>query len=83
MFMTLSTRPEITEDRVEQIRDIIAENPTWNRTKISKHICRLWGWQSPNGYLKEISCRDMLRTLDKTGKINLPQVKHENEGCTK
>ena len=70
--MTLSTRPEITEDRVEQIRDIIAENPTWNRTKISKHICRLWGWQSPNGYLKEISCRDMLRTLDKTGKINLP-----------
>ena len=30
MFMTLSTRPEITEDRVEQIRDIIAENPTWN-----------------------------------------------------
>jgi hypothetical protein len=41
--MTLSTRPEITEDRVEQIRDVIAENPTWNRTKISKHICRLWG----------------------------------------
>ena len=51
--MTLSTRPEITEDRVEQIRDVIAENPTWNRTKISKHICRLWGWQSPNGYLKK------------------------------
>ena len=45
--MRLGTRPEITEERVEQIKNIIAENPTWNRTKISKHICKLWGWQSP------------------------------------
>ncbi len=70
--MELRTRPEITEDRVEQIRNVIAENPTWNRTKISKHICRLWGWQSPNGHLKDVSCRDMLRELDKTGRISLP-----------
>ena len=36
-------RPEITEDRLKQIRNVIAENPTWNRTKISKHICRGYG----------------------------------------
>jgi len=65
-------RPEITGDKVEQIRSIIAENPEWNRTRISQHICRLWGWQNPNGKLKDISCRDMLRELDKAGKINLP-----------
>jgi len=70
--MGLGTRPEITEEKVEQIRNIIAENPTWNRTKISKHICKLWGWQSPNGQLKDISCRDVLRELDKAGKIKLP-----------
>lgn len=65
-------RPEITEDKVEQIRQIIRENPEWNRTQISKYICQLWRWQAPNGHLKDISCRDMLRALDKTGRIRLP-----------
>lgn len=65
-------RPEITEDRVNEIRHIIKENPDWNRTKISQHICRIWGWQNPNGNFKDISCRDMLRKLDKEGKIKLP-----------
>jgi hypothetical protein len=32
----------------------------------------LWGWQNPNGQLKDISCRDMLRELDKAGSIELP-----------
>ena len=67
-------RPEITEERVEQIRSIIAENPEWNRTRISQHICRLWRWQNPNGDLKDISCRDMLRELDKAGRISLPEA---------
>lgn len=70
--MEYRTRPEITEDRVEQIRNVMIENPEWNRTKLSQHICRLWGWQNPNGGLKDISCRDMLRQLDKAGKIKLP-----------
>jgi len=67
-------RPEITEEKVEQIRRIIAEHPEWNRTRISQHICRLWGWQNPNGGLKDISCRDMLRGLDKAGRISLPMA---------
>ncbi len=66
------TRPEITENRVEQIRSVIRENPEWNRSQISRHICRMWLWQDPNGRLKDISCRDMLRQLDKIGKIKLP-----------
>lgn len=74
-YMEVRTRPEITEKRIEEIRTIIVENPKWNRTRISQHICRLWGWQSSNGTLKDISCRDMLRSLDKAGKINLPAPK--------
>lgn len=66
------SRPEITEAKVNQIQDIIRENPEWNRTKISKYICKLWRWQAPNGKLKDISCRDMLRELDKSGRIRLP-----------
>ena len=65
-------KPEITEEKIEQIQCVIAENPGWNRTRISQHICRLWGWQNPNGELKDMSCRDMLRGLDKAGRISLP-----------
>lgn len=65
-------RPEITEDRVEEIRRIISENPAWNRTQISQYICQIWRWQAPDGKLKDISCRDMLRQLDKAGRIRLP-----------
>lgn len=70
--MEYRTRPDITEDKVEQIRSIIIKNPEWNRTRLSQHICQLWGWQNPNGVLKDISCRDMLRELDKAGRIKLP-----------
>ena len=66
------TRPEITEEKVSEIRAIIKNNPAWTRTQISRKICIQWGWQSPNGQLKDISCRDMLRELDKAGKIKLP-----------
>lgn len=66
------TRPEITEEKVEQIRCVIKENPEWNRTQISQHICRMWRWQGPNGKLKDISCRDLLRGLDRVGRIRLP-----------
>jgi hypothetical protein len=71
--MNCINRPEITEGRIQQIRGVIEENPDWNRTQVSQQICRLWGWQSPNGQLKDISCRDVLRELDRTGKIMLPQ----------
>jgi len=66
------TRPEITEEKIAEILSIIDENPEWNRTQISRYICQIWHWQTPNGILKDISCRDMLRTLDKMGKIKLP-----------
>jgi hypothetical protein len=70
--MIIARRPEMTEQRIEQIRQIIKENPDWGRTQISKYICQIWHWQNPNGTLKDISCRDMLRDLDKAGKIDLP-----------
>jgi hypothetical protein len=70
--MSFFIRPEISEDRIEQIKDIMEKNPDWNRTTISKHICMEWGWQNPNGQLKDISCRRMLCELEKKGVIKLP-----------
>lgn len=70
--MSTLTRPEMTDKRIEEVKNIIAENPEMNRSQLSRLICKEWGWQSPTGYLKDVSCRDMLRALDKSGVIKLP-----------
>jgi len=66
-------RPEITEELLIQIRQIIQDNPDWSRTRISKYLCEIWDWRVPGGTLKDISCRTMLRSLDSTGLISLPE----------
>ena len=76
-------RPQITEDKIEQIRELIRDNPDMNRTKLSKHLCELWNWRGHNDMLKEISCRDMLRALDKKGKIVLPAPQNVSRICGK
>jgi hypothetical protein len=71
-------KPKITEDKIEKIQRLIRDNPEWHRTRISKQLCELWDWRSPNGQLKDISCRDMLRALDESGKIILPMAKNRS-----
>ena len=72
-------RPEITNELIKYINDVITQHPNWNRTKISQFLCEQWDWRMPNKTLKDISCRDMLRSLDKAGKIKLPKpVKTSN-----
>jgi hypothetical protein len=66
------TRPKITEELLTQIREAIDEHPDWGRRRLSIHLCELWDWRVPGGDLKDISCRDMLRALDKAGSIKLP-----------
>jgi hypothetical protein len=67
-------RPNMTEERLAQIRHTIQENPGWGRTRISRHLCELWEWRVPGGQYKDVSCRDMLRALDKAGQIELPAM---------
>jgi len=72
------TRPTITEDLLSQINQVIAQNPDWGRERISIHLCELWDWRVPGGKVKDISCRDMLRALDKSGRIKLPAPLNTN-----
>jgi hypothetical protein len=65
-------RPEMTDERLDQIRRMIRDNPHWHRTLLSEKLCELWDWKNPNGQIKDISCRDLLRALDAAGKISLP-----------
>jgi len=69
------SRPIITEAHVNEIKHMINENPDWRRSRISVELCKIWDWKTPSGILKDMSCRDLLRDLDKAGKITLPPAK--------
>ncbi len=73
--MNTFNRPETTDEKIELIRKLIEENPSMGRTKLSVTLCEMWGWRGQNNKLKDMSCRDMLRALDKAGKIVLPEPK--------
>jgi len=61
---------------IDYIRQLIQENPSWNRTRISKERCKLWNRKRPNGQLKDIACRSMLRKLQDPGLLTLPKPLH-------
>jgi len=70
------TRPKITEEHIAQIQRLLDRNPEWNRSRLSVELCEIWEWKNPLGVAKDISCRDLLRELDKTGLIKLPPPHH-------
>lgn len=73
--MNANRRPEITGEHINFIRETIAANPGMGRSRLSVILCETWGWRDSNGRTKDMSCRDMLRALDKAGKITLPAQK--------
>lgn len=66
-------RPEMTDEKVALIQKLIAENPNMGRSKLSVILCEMWDWRGSNGQLKDMSCRDLLLSLAKAGKIVLPE----------
>lgn len=68
------SKPQITSEHIDQIRRLIAENPQWHRTRLSQELCKLWDWRGENGQIKDISARDMLRSMEAAGEIILPEL---------
>ncbi len=62
---------------IENIRSIIREQPDLSRYKLSQEVCRQFDWRSPNGSLKEMSCRIALLKLHKEGIITLPEARYK------
>lgn len=61
------------------VKNLMETNPSWNRTRLSKELCVLWGWKRASGELKDIACRSLLRKLEQLGHIRLPKGKHKND----
>ena len=55
-----------------RIRQLMAENPTWSRRRLSEVIAQEWDWRNGSGRFKDMAARTMLLKLDALGLISLP-----------
>lgn len=62
----------ITSADIEVVKRLIADNPDWHRTRVSKELCRIWDWRYAGGQIKDMACRSLLLKLDQRGYIQLP-----------
>ena len=62
----------VTADEVASIRQLIAENPSASRRRLSKKLCEVWQWKQANGALRDMVCRGLLLMLHRAGEIELP-----------
>lgn len=67
---------KLSSDDIEAIRSLIADNPDWHRTRLSKELCAQWEWRTESGLLKDMACRTMLRKLEQKGLVTLPIARH-------
>jgi len=63
---------EIGSTELALISELIQTVGDRGRTYLSKQLCQLWDWRLPNGRLRDIACRDLLRRLEQRGLIQLP-----------
>ncbi|VEN73446.1 hypothetical protein EPICR_170063 [Candidatus Desulfarcum epimagneticum] len=49
------------------------KDPSLSRGRLSQEVCLWLDWRSPNGKLKEVSCRKALLKLERNGLITLPE----------
>ena len=45
---------------LELIRHWLTVEPAWNRTRLSRELCRHWQWRNGAGRLKDMACRTLL-----------------------
>lgn len=62
----------VTSDELCLIRQLIEENPSWHRKRLSIELCQRWNWRTVNGRLKDMACRTFLLKLERLGHLTLP-----------
>jgi hypothetical protein len=70
--MTCYCGRDFTPEEFQQIRSLIKHNPDFNRTRLSKEVCRMFEWLKPDGHLKDMSCRVAMLRMHRDGLIELP-----------
>ena len=62
-----------TREEIEFITQIVSNNSSLSRRKLSITICEKLDWRQPNGRLKDRACRDVLLKLNTEGILKLPE----------
>lgn len=57
---------------IERIRQLLVENPTWSRRRLSEALAGEWDWRNGCGRLKDMAARSLLIKLHARGYIELP-----------
>lgn len=65
---------QFSDEDIELIHCLIKSDGHKGRTYISKQLCEIWNWRTATGQLRDITCREVLRKLDKRGLISLPPM---------
>lgn len=69
---------DFSDEEVEQIRELIKNNPGFHRSQISRELCRMFSWYKADGGLKEMSCRVAMLRMHRDRVICLPPARHAN-----
>ncbi len=64
---------EVSNQDVEFIRGLIADQPGVSRRGLSLKLCDEWGWVQANGAPRDGVCRGLLLALHRAGHIELPK----------
>ena len=57
---------------ISRIGDVIAADQELTRSALSRQVCEWLDWRTPQGGMREMSCRKALLELEKSGKLDLP-----------
>ena len=62
----------VSPEDVALIQTWLRAHPAWDRTRLSRELCAVWGWRNAAGRLKDMACRTLLLKLEARGQIRLP-----------
>lgn len=62
----------VTKAEVDEARRLLRDHPAWNRSRLSRELCMRWNWRRPDGQIKDMACRELLRKLEQRTLIKLP-----------
>src|SRR4029453_8362242 len=65
----------ITYEDIAFIRQLVVDNPSASRRRLSEKLCEVWQWKQANGALRAMVCRGLLLMLHRAGEIELPPVR--------
>jgi hypothetical protein len=69
---------EYTQDDLDYIRKVIAQNYDLGRAHISRFLAQSWSWRQANGKFQNFAVRDTLLRMEEAGLIELPPPKSRN-----